>query len=325
MKKTAKILLLLLLPVWSLTIAQDLSGIPGVFADIGFGARPVGMGGAYVGLASDVHSVIWNPAGLAEQKTKQAAFTYTNQLDIVDYHYFAVSYPLNNDKALGVAIISAGDEALREWTLQAAYARKIWGFSLGVALKLRYASFGNNTLSPDDLIIFEPDEIEEGISNQVYGEAPGFGFDIGFLYDVTDKMKLGVMLRDIYSPVMWDSKTNNELKPAKGSYTETVPFEAIIGASFRAIPQLVFAGDFSPALYPDANGKFSAGMEAKLFNVLMLRAGTQYYINNEDDEKFVIGTGLDMRVIKDLGVLIDFAYTFEEIDNSLRFSLGIEF
>ncbi|MBU1680098.1 MAG: hypothetical protein KKD86_14825, partial [Bacteroidetes bacterium] len=43
--------------------AQDLSGIPGAFVDIGFGAKPVAMGGAFVGLANDVNSIIWNPAG----------------------------------------------------------------------------------------------------------------------------------------------------------------------------------------------------------------------------------------------------------------------
>src|SRR3954470_5308690 len=40
------------------------SGEPDAFALPGVGARPGGMGGAFVGLSDDIESVYYNPAGL---------------------------------------------------------------------------------------------------------------------------------------------------------------------------------------------------------------------------------------------------------------------
>ena len=46
----------------AIRIAQD---------EMGFGARALGMGGAYTGLANDYSAIYWNPAGLADVKYSQ--------------------------------------------------------------------------------------------------------------------------------------------------------------------------------------------------------------------------------------------------------------
>ncbi len=59
----ASLLLLILCFVIAAPAAgQDLSNIPSAFVDVGYGARPMGMGGAFVGLADDRNAVVWNPA-----------------------------------------------------------------------------------------------------------------------------------------------------------------------------------------------------------------------------------------------------------------------
>ncbi len=58
------------------------SGEPDAFALNGVGARPAGMGGAFIGLSDDIEAVYYNPAGLAN--LKQSGFTamyQTPQLD----------------------------------------------------------------------------------------------------------------------------------------------------------------------------------------------------------------------------------------------------
>ncbi|GJQ64670.1 MAG: hypothetical protein SCALA702_37230 [Melioribacteraceae bacterium] len=326
--KTIKYLAILLLILLTIQVSgQELSGIPGAFVDIGFGARPTAMGSAYTGLADDVHSVIWNPAGLSNLRKKQAAFTYTDQLGLISYHYLAAAMPLSriDKKTIGLAIISSGDKALQEWTIQGTYSQEISDFLVGVSLKFRYASFGNNDINESDYVIFEPDEINEGIMNQVYGSASGFGIDIGAMYMLSRNITIGLMLKDIYSPVYWDSQNENPVNQPKGQYDELIPFETVFGTSVRITEEIVAAVDYAPNFTAESNARFSAGAEWKLFNIVYARGGMQYFANDVEDERYSIGTGLDLTMIKDLRVLVDFTYLFEEIDNSLRFSLGVEF
>src|SRR4051812_9364268 len=52
------------------------SAEPDAFALPGVGARPGGMGGAFIGLADDIESVYYNPAGLANLKTMNLTAMY---------------------------------------------------------------------------------------------------------------------------------------------------------------------------------------------------------------------------------------------------------
>ena len=40
------------------------------------GARPIGLGGAFVGISDDADAVFWNPAGLAQITRRQVALTH---------------------------------------------------------------------------------------------------------------------------------------------------------------------------------------------------------------------------------------------------------
>lgn len=327
MKIIKKYLLILILVAACDYSAQELSGIPGAFVDVGFGARPVSMGGAYTAFASDVHSIVWNPAGLSRLKKSQASFNYVNQLGLVDYYYMSAAMPLSPESrsAAGILVISSGDKALREWTFGTAYSKEIWGFLMGVGVKVRYATFGNNTLSKTDLIIFEQDEIDAGLGNQVFGSALGFGVDVGFLFDLSERVALGISFRDMMSSLSWDSDNkNSDIKP-KGKYSEALPTEAYIGLAFKVLDELSIAADYSPGFIQDANPKLFAGAEGVLFKILYLRAGTQYYINSVQDEKFTLGLGLDINALPDMTIKTDFGYLIERLDNTVRFTLGLEF
>ena len=47
------------------------------FLKIGQGARPVGMGEAFVAVADDLNAAFWNPAGLTEVERLEYLFTYS--------------------------------------------------------------------------------------------------------------------------------------------------------------------------------------------------------------------------------------------------------
>lgn len=57
------------------------------------GARPLGMGGAFIGLANDVNAVYWNPAGLAQINKYQMTYTYGEHFGYSNF--FAIGYKIH--------------------------------------------------------------------------------------------------------------------------------------------------------------------------------------------------------------------------------------
>ena len=60
--------------------------------EIGIGARPIGMGKAFVALADDVNAVYINPAGLAGLKTWQVMSMTTKLINEINYVSLAGTY-----------------------------------------------------------------------------------------------------------------------------------------------------------------------------------------------------------------------------------------
>jgi len=74
----------------------------------GIGARPLGMGKAYIGLAENAEAVFTNPAGLATAKTVKFTSMYTNLMGDVNYIVLGGVYPIKNYGAIGAGIINTG-------------------------------------------------------------------------------------------------------------------------------------------------------------------------------------------------------------------------
>jgi len=59
--------------------------------EIGVGARPLGMGGAFTGLADDENAVFYNPAALAFLKDVGLTSLYSRQFQLLDYGVLGVA------------------------------------------------------------------------------------------------------------------------------------------------------------------------------------------------------------------------------------------
>jgi hypothetical protein len=59
------------------------SGEPDAFALPGIGARPMGMGGAFIGLSDDVEAVYYNPAGLGNLIQSGVTAMYQDRKSVV--------------------------------------------------------------------------------------------------------------------------------------------------------------------------------------------------------------------------------------------------
>ena len=81
----------------------------GEFLATGGGARPLGMGGAYVALASDASSVYWNAAALSSVNYPDIILMHSSRFDgIVKYNFAAVATPVGKTAGVGLGFIRLG-------------------------------------------------------------------------------------------------------------------------------------------------------------------------------------------------------------------------
>lgn len=322
-----KILIILLgiVAIGSESFSEDLSGNAAAFADIGQGARAMAMGGAYTAVGKEACTVFWNPAGIADIGQKEVNLSYANHLGLIKYSSIAAAMPMGS-QALGLGLISSGDDALRELSVLLCYGRSVGNLSVGGNLKLRYASFGDNKIDPGKYGIFEEDEISQAALDQVRGNAKGFGFDIGIIYRISDEISVGAAAKDIASFVYWKSENLNSENKPKGNYQETVPFRAILGSSARFFGSVTINADFEPAMYGDCTSKISTGVEGKIFDILSLRAGTNLGLQNDQYNMYSLGLGLCLAVYRDLRLRLDYSYlSVNKFADTQRISFAFEF
>ena len=141
-----EMLLVLSLAALSAQAEEVLSGIPAAFVDIGYGARPMGMGGAYVALAQDAQAVLWNPAGLTAVPAKEVSLMYAHQMALIPYIFASYSQSFWETQGIGAAVIYSGDEVLSESTILVGYAHSLdrvsdalKGIRIGLSTKIRLA------------------------------------------------------------------------------------------------------------------------------------------------------------------------------------------
>jgi hypothetical protein len=284
--------------------------ITAAFVDIGYGARPMGMGGAYVALASDPYGVLWNPACLSYVRGWQVSTMYAKQFGLIPYALVTAATGLNGGQGVGVAGLTSGDEVLRETTALLAYGRRLSflgpayeHLALGMALKIRMSSFGNN---------------EDGGELRSRGSATGYGVDLGARWKFAPKWTLGVLVRDVLNQVTYNNETRND------TYGESVPATMIVGTAFLARPNLVFVLDWDKALYGDVSDKLRVGCEWMLFNTIFLRGGWGQSLDAEQNRRINCGFGLQY-FRKGFGVRFDFAYQLYFLANTPRVSVSCWF
>ena len=72
--------------------------LAGEFLSTGFGAKALGMGGAFASIADDASAIYWNPAGLVQMDRSQVLLMHSERFgNLVDYNCFSVVRPISED------------------------------------------------------------------------------------------------------------------------------------------------------------------------------------------------------------------------------------
>ncbi|MCJ7811774.1 hypothetical protein MUP95_00430, partial [bacterium] len=85
----------------------------GAFMRSGVGARPLGLGGAYVAACEDVTSIYWNPAGLTSMKTFQIHGMHAERFSgIINWDFVGIGIPFNKNAAMGFGFFRMGIDGI---------------------------------------------------------------------------------------------------------------------------------------------------------------------------------------------------------------------
>ncbi|RMD96276.1 MAG: hypothetical protein D6814_11685 [Calditrichaeota bacterium] len=304
---------------------QGLSKITSAFVDIGIGARAQALGGAYTAMSQSASVLFWNPAGLAGLQKRSVEFSYVNQFGLVPYSAFAGGLTLARVHAFGLGVLSSGDDQLRETTAVLTYALELenllstglQGWQVGLNLKYHLASFGKNGFDPSNYPIFSEQDLSAAQNTFVQGTASGFGLDLGLAYQMTPRLRFGLVVRNLISKVSWEN--------GQQAYDEGIPAHLSAGLAFRTRSNWLLTADYDNALGDTGASQFRFGTEKRVFRFLALRAGMGQTLSAENLRQFSMGMGLFQRISRSGVLSVDYAYQMHPLANSHRFSVGFTF
>ena len=200
----------------------------GEFLALGVGGRSLGMGSAFVAVAQDVTAGYWNPAGLAFLDYPQVMLMHSRQFDdVINYNYGSVGLPVGKRSSLGFSVIRLGIDNIKKTALanpnfglgefyvdengQLVQNRPI---EVGTFNSADYAFFLTYSKRISSTFAFGGNV---KLLNRLIDDhsAWGVGFDLGFMFNPTSKLIVGVNVQDLTSTLLaWDTGRRELITPS---------------------------------------------------------------------------------------------------------------
>jgi len=266
-KRTLVIVLAILTGCACSAFANDSIGTSTVnFLKIGTGARPSGMGGAFVAVADDINAIYWNPAGLSQSKNIQITATHLIWFEDITNEYLGLSVPLEGGSAVGGSInyinlgtaegrsstgVDLGNVSAYDMAIDGFFSHTLKNFAFGCNVKGLYEKLGSSS-------------------------APGVAFDLGLL-GIFRPMSLGLCIQNI-GP---DMKIDN--------MPDKLPLNIKTGLAFQSSGLTVAVDVDAPR---DYDLKYHVGAEYCIAKLLALRLGYEK-INKLNNSGLTAGIGLN--------------------------------
>ncbi len=328
---------LIMFTVASAARAQDLTKTgttAAAFSKIGVGARPIGMGGAFVATADDLTAIYWNPGGLASTYGSEAYFNHVNWFADVRVDFAGFSTRLSDFGVLGVFVTVMRMDEMAVRTLEMPEGTGERFNAGGLILGLTYA----RNLTEQFSIGANFKYIREYIWNST---ATGIALDVGTLYriPVLNELRLGASIANFGTKMRMEGRDNatvTEVGEGNANLINTeiqlgefdlpllfrigVAVDAIKGETFR----LTAAVD---AIHPNDNTEYlNTGLEFAWNEIVFLRAGMKSLLERDTEQGFTLGAGLNYRVVGSVRLAFDYAYQdWGRLTNVHYLGFGIKF
>ncbi len=297
----------LLLPVACLSAAG-----PGTtsasFLKISVGARPAGMGEAFVAVADGADTTVYNPAGLARMESKEFSAMHLEYLQNIKYDSLSYAHPLS----FGTFGISLGYLYMNDLKRTLYYEDEIYSENgnFGACDRTLNLGFGRNFGESDSL----------GINLRMIREtlddvsAEAYSADIGFLHRPPGStISLGLAFQNLGTTMKFIE------------VSEKLPVIFKTGVAARLIGEkliIAFELDKPSDNYPE----LKIGSELKLFDIFAARLGYRYRTWAADNELGPLSgltAGLGIKIYE---YNIDYAFVpYGDLGGAHRFSIGGKF
>jgi len=281
--------MIFVLPAISNVNAGDPGTEEAAFLKIDAATRPVAMGGAFVGVANDVTSVFWNPAGLTQTEKREFTGMYNAWFAGVQYGSGAYSQPVTKNFAFAISGIYLQSEIERRLEDTEEPDSLFNAYSYAVGLSASYALLPN-TFSLGGTVKYFGQDFD-------IAESSGIGADIGALVKVS-KLRFGASVQNITLSTSNDSDKDLSL-----------PFGFRIGAGFQFQPDSIISAEFNQMGGGDPT--YHIGIEKWFRKVLALRAG--YCLGSDDNPREGLSAGLGLKAygtkpLENMNFQFDYAY-----------------
>jgi hypothetical protein len=255
MKRLAYIIpAIFLLTAGILNADEGDAGFAGAFMRSGVGARPLGMGGAFTGVAEGPEATSFNPAGLGFAMRMGASFSYKSLAFDRHLGHIAVSFPIRNEAVMAASWVNSGVSdvigrgASQQVIGELANNQNAFTVSFGKAIDSSIALGGSLRYLQEKL-----DEVD----------AFAIGVDIGFLLRYKNLVSLGGVVQNMGSNYRWD--TSNYWSDGT-NYDEKYPLVFRIGMAGN-----IMSGKIIPALDIEKSDKMG----------YRLKAGAEYWFTKK--------------------------------------------
>ncbi|MCK5034030.1 MAG: OmpA family protein [Calditrichia bacterium] len=300
------------------TVFGQLSNIPGAFVDVGYGVRPMGMGGAFTAVSDDPNAAYWNPAGMLKAPHPGISLMYTKQMSIIPYYFTSFQMKLADTQALGASLMYNGDDLYNEFSFIGSYAYQLGHhftkpfkkFYLGASVLYRYVGFGNNS---------------DGGIGQVSGSANGYGFNFGMLWEITKSISVAAVWKDFGDGLQWSSQATD--LDYSANYDEDIPSMLTFAAAIKPDKDMTIGIDYQKSIRLDTYDRIALGIEKEFFSFIIPRLGVSQNIfapKDEQNQHLNVGLGIEPEFAESsIGVAFNFAYQFTDINPTLRFGIDL--
>jgi hypothetical protein len=208
----------------------------GEFMASGGGARALGMGGAFAGIANDASTIYWNPAGISGFEKRQALFMHSERFgDLVNYNFASFVSPTtlvsaDREASFGIGLIHLGvDDIPITNHLQYEERNGTPGFQPEEGDRLLYDAAALPKEGNNDFALFGSFALKTsygrvgGTLKLIYTDAvagysaTGIGLDLGYLKRdlFVSRLDIGMKLQDITGTyISWSTGTNEFIAPS---------------------------------------------------------------------------------------------------------------
>ena len=243
--------------------------VPGVtfaaFNDIGVGARPLGLGGAFVALADDSNAANYNAAGLGYIDAIHIGATRAQRFNgLITYNSVSGIIPFGRIGSIGASlgVLAEDSEIYQEQTVRISYGNAIFKqLAVGANLKL----FGTSFDEANEFVVENPYFAQTSSS--------AVSFDLGVIVKPFKSLSLGASIENLLPADMSISDTLVGDTPVA-----PVPLNIRAGLAYRleTIAEMSAQGAVVSNLLKGSLGTFEV---ASRDDAIYIRTGVEVWLN----------------------------------------------